>query len=422
MINKELDSLIREEERLSVDSMAKKLKITEKYIIEFAFENYKNQIYENKAILKEKLKAENPEHIFGQGIFDTQEVNSTEEFFDYFKKINSYYPQSCIETLCKIVPSILRDLKPHLALETEILKDFLENIPIINLFDYKIYDQNTLLEVGEQKYFVIRNYFTFDTVVTYFVCPLFINTTILFTNDRKLTEKDITNADEDFYSQDTIAKKFVEISEIFHSDRIYQSDLKEIADTNPHFNGESIENNTMGLDLYYGLKFFALFHEYSHIILNHFESQDTNFQMELEADILAINALTVNTMDYYKDSLKNNGSMIEIAAILRLISPLLHFMLKLALEPDIFSSRPTYLIRFRNAKKIIEYQMANYGLSNTSYELVGKVSTIFDKLILLKITEPHKFKEIITDEIEKLKSSVFQFIYRDIERVKNPSK
>lgn len=415
MKNKELEFLISEEERLSLTTLARKFKITEKHIIKFAFDDYKKQMHENKTIFKEKLNAKNPESFFGEGVFDTQEINSPEDFFNYFREINKYYPQSCIETLCKIVPSILKDIKPNNNLGTKNLKKFLEDIPIINLFDYKVYDQSTLLEIGQQKYYVIRNYFSFDTVVTYFLCPLFINTTIFFTKDSKQTEKDITSANESFYSEDTIAKKIVEISELFHTDSIYRTDLKEIADTNPHFNGKGIENNTVGLDLYYGLKFFALFHEYSHIILNHFDSQDTNFQMELEADILAINALAVNTMDYYRDSIKK-GAIIEIAAILRIASPLLHFMLKLALESDIFSSRPTYLIRFRNAKTIIEYQMVNYDLSNTGLELVGKMSNIFDQLILLKIKEPHKFIEIISDEIKKLKSSVFQFIYRDIDR------
>jgi hypothetical protein len=400
-----LIEIIRSEELFSLKLLATKLGVTEQHLIDFALSVYNQAMSENRERYKREFKEDNVDKYFNVEIFNTESISSAEDFLDFFKKIEKPYTETCIATLCRIAPTLIPFYRKELKgkIRKEELSNFLQQIPLINTFDYKNIDQSTLLEVDEGEYYVIRNHFFFDTIITYLVVPLFINTTLAFD---KLDE----GKGESFFLQSTIATKFLEILELIKSNQLYSTDLLEIVDTDPYFNGNSIEVNTMGLDLYYGMKLFALFHEYSHILLNHFNSAVSNFEVEMEADIFAINALVVNTIDYFGE-FKGVSEFKSVFPALRIISPLLYYLLKISISDNLLNTTPSYFIRFMNAQKIIEMQLKLIKGPSIGFDLITKINGIIDEVLKQKQVQTDAVISRLEAELKIVSERVKPFVF-----------
>lgn len=246
---------------------------------------------------------------------------------------------------------------------------FLDKITLINTFEYSL-DPSTYLESADQIYYVIRNHFLYDALLTHAVVPLIINfgTYLGFRVDREEVER--ARMDRRF-SHNDVARLLLIILNDFKSEVLALDSLEEKSEL---FNALTREIMVLGLDFYYGIKLFSYFHEYAHILYGHFNyDRKTNLKMEVEADSFAINALAYNTLEYYKG---HNNPLFKAICGLRITAPLVYFLIKIALIDRQSDTQPSYVFRWEFSKRIVEVQLLKHGLLQTMHDFLVDIEEL----------------------------------------------
>ena len=404
-LQEKIERLISEEELSSLKFFAASMKTSEMNIINEVFTRFRSEMDKQKKFYQQELKKENVEYLFGKNTFEKDSLESPKSFFEYIKENEKHQIESYIETIVTTIPIIYKKSFPNGLNDLKKIKNlysFLKKIPIINTFDKYNFDLNVILEVDSEDIYVIRNYFLFDSLLTYYICPIFINTTFS-------TEENLNCFGSEFYSEKKIAEKIFEVYQKYENDLIYSVKSLKEWENDKYYKDYDFETFTYTKDLYYGVKSFALFHEYSHIILNHFYSPESNYKMEIDADILAINLLVTNTIDYYKRDLNNNEALQNVI-ILRIISPLMYFLLKICFQKDNLTISPSYFIRFKTVKTVLDNHLKLNNL-DLGLGFTNKIETILLHIFDLKNLEFDDIKEVFSKEEKILQKEISIMIF-----------
>lgn len=394
----------RAEELRSLRIIAKKFAWTEEQLVQNVIGGYKAAMMENYETYRRELNSKDPERFFAPGVFEIDKVLSPDDLFDYFQKIQVFQTETCIETLCSITPKILPQLYPSYGMDQDQLRKMLLSIPMINTFDYNVLDPS-VLRISDAEY-MIRNSFTFDTLASYLVCPLYANTAFDIQERRK-------ERPEGYSEPATVARKYMEIASVYHQELLYHADFLRQIDTDIHFNGTGLVNETVGKDAYYGMQLFAFFHEYAHVLLDHFDSDRANDEIELEADTFAINALVVNTMGYYKEHLADR-SWFMISILSRLMGPLLHHLTKIAIAPDLFGNQPSYLARYSYTSALLRWHIDMYGYGSEGKRLLSQLDSVVNYVLQFKGLTAEETNGV-TAEYAKYTGRVRFYIYNELQ-------
>ncbi len=390
--NEDIHLLIEAEELESFKFFCKKFDVKENDFLELHKKKFSEYMNENKEAFKINFNVnvnDYESHVPFQ-TYQIENVQTPKDLFKYFKSLESYLKTSTISTIKKIAPSFAKVDKLDIDFfrkftSNDKFVDFLNDIYIINTFEYSI-DLSTYIENNGKKFYVIRNYFMFDAILTHAIVPLIINSTTSVGLEGK------SKVDESNHNR--IAKFLFEITEKMKHEIL---DVDTLSKSNTLFNPLSKEVQLLGTDLYYGIKLFSLFHEYSHILFSHFDEQNkSNFYKEIEADNFAINLLVHNTLDYYK---KNDNNPVYNAIIgIRIISPLIYFLLQISSIDKQNSVTPSYISRWEYSKIQIQKHLDDLNLLENMHNMITDLEKIFFSLLKSKGNNLKNIKKLLSKE------------------------
>jgi hypothetical protein len=130
----------------------------------------------------------------------------------------------------------------------------------------------------------------------------------------------------------------------------------------------------------------------------------------MEADIFAINALVVNTIDYFGE-FKGVSEFKSVFPALRIISPLLYYLLKISISDNLLNTTPSYFIRFMNAQKIIEMQLKLIKGPSIGFDLITKINGIIDEVLKQKQVQTDAVISRLEAELKIVSERVKPFVF-----------
>jgi len=265
---------------------------------------------------------------------------------EYLVQRNLNFKQVKEETY-KVITGFLPHLKHFnycpIIKDLPSLKKEIESIPYVTWFSNELGFSINRTKTN----FYIKHYTQIDNVLGNLLCPIFYNSLYNLTISKM--RKTISRK----YHIDEIVGIIIDslskISGVNHFtkdwDEIYSHELMQKKTDAYQFFGEPCSH---------GIQYYSYYHEYSHYILEHFQSNKDSMQKEIEADIISLNLLVLSAK-MTKDSSVNQ--IIETWESSYLIGPLMFHYSKLIEIHNNQKMFENYLFRYAYIEILIKQIM-----------------------------------------------------------------
>ncbi|MCF8053936.1 MAG: hypothetical protein K9K75_01775 [Deltaproteobacteria bacterium] len=322
-------------------------------------------------------------------VFCDESINNIEK---YFKKNGKFYKNEI---------DLIRKNALKSAIDCDASENwlslFLKTIPVIQSFDF---DLEAYVKQSESEYSIIFNR-TINDLSERYLLPTVINT--LF---KTMSSGEV--ASQDFLEKVFLksAKGIAELAKLYEdgikTEKMLELDMdKELSEISEIVSISIAAMNSCVVQ-------FILLHEYSHVILNHIQS-DNYHSNEVQADILAFNILLDSVVDFVKCD--------KLSAIFQVISPLIFINFLVVIDAvkgfSISKSHPHPFARLVYLSIMSrEYmQQSFHDYCYTLFEVTASYTYLFSKTMQLFYNPTHLMKEIKSIDLKFLNNIDFKLIH-----------
>ena len=363
---------IKLEQELSFNNLASKLGLTQQELV--------NAMKTSKIAMLERRLTITRDSVIGEldeELFDFERLNKIESIdgiIELSRYLNKSYQDVVITAIGDLFPAFedvglfeKEKLFEQMNAGDHDLQSFLQAIPIVTLFENDRGPYVTRLN-REGITYVVRNEHM-DLIFEHLLVPLVINSTTFQSKEKA----------EQFYESYTF-KRITElhriVSKINKENVIMILQDEQLIKIDPLFE-KGLSVHFYGMMLYWSMQYFINFHEYSHVLCNHFTSHKDSISMEIEADNFALNALYYNSFKQLQLDQNNYHEEKDYQTLLfMVVSPLWIFLFfsvnNIESGVKISDSHPHPLLRLGNAYKTLDHLSKNHSPLNKGLKSIFK--------------------------------------------------
>jgi len=383
------------QQELSFNNLASRLGLNEQELVEAMKEAQIAVLQKRIAVTKDSFFGD-----LDQEYFDPDKIRKIDSIIgiiDFIRHHNHSYQKVIISTVAELFPAFEKaglfdkDALTKIGDGKNDISRFLKSIPIVTLFESDQGPYVTRLDSMELIY-VVRNKHM-DLILERLLIPLIINSTV-FQSEEKV------NTFYNNYSIDKILGLYFTIAKIDSRNIIWTLQDEVLENIDPLFE-KGLIVHYYGMILFWSMQYLINFHEYAHVMCNHFFAEKDPILMEIEADNFAINALYFNSLKRLGIEEKDiDEEAVNDKLIFMVMSPLWLFLLfsvsNIESGMKISDTHPHPLLRLGNSRRTLDVLTKNAGPLNR------------------KLTKIFSFIEAIVNEmLKEINETQLQKIYNE---------